>query len=63
MKIYIQENNNEYEFHTFTNHNKCIIKILAKHESLHVQETKMEAVTDTLCRSLWGGDDCAWAFL
>lgn len=23
----------------------------------------MEAVTDTLCRSLWGGDDCAWVFL
>lgn len=30
---------------------------------LAIQESKLEVVTDTVCRGLWGGDDCDWAFL
>ncbi|MCI39093.1 endonuclease/exonuclease/phosphatase family protein, partial [Trifolium medium] len=28
-----------------------------------IQETKLESISDTLCYSLWGGEDCNWAFL
>jgi len=28
-----------------------------------IQETKMEVITTRLCQSLWGSDDCDWAFL
>jgi exonuclease III len=28
---------------------------------LAVQETKMESVTDKLCHSIWGSEDCSWA--
>jgi hypothetical protein len=30
---------------------------------LAIQETKLEVISDSLCHSLWGGDDCQWAFL
>jgi hypothetical protein len=30
---------------------------------LAIQETKLDSISDTLCYSLWGGDDCQWAFL
>jgi hypothetical protein len=30
---------------------------------LAVQETKLEAISDALCYSLWGGEDCCWDFL
>jgi hypothetical protein len=30
---------------------------------LAIQETKKEAVTESLCRQLWGDDDFLWAFL
>jgi hypothetical protein len=30
---------------------------------LALQETKMETVTNAFCYSLWGNDDCEWAFL
>ncbi|KAK2357971.1 hypothetical protein QL285_095195 [Trifolium repens] len=33
-----------------------------KLEFLAIQETKLENVTDSLCHSLWGGEDCQWAF-
>jgi hypothetical protein len=29
-----------------------------KLEFLAIQETKLENVTDSLCHSLWGGEDC-----
>jgi hypothetical protein len=29
---------------------------------LAIQETKLETCSDVLCSSLWGGDDCEWAF-
>jgi hypothetical protein len=32
-------------------------------EFLAIQETKLDSITDNLCHSLWGGDDCNWAFL
>jgi hypothetical protein len=28
-----------------------------------IQETKLEAISDSLCYSLWGGPNCDWAFL
>jgi hypothetical protein len=28
-----------------------------------IQETKLESISDSTCFSLWGGMDCAWAFL
>jgi hypothetical protein len=34
-----------------------------KVDFLAIQETKLEAISDSLCYSLWGGDDCCWAFL
>jgi hypothetical protein len=34
-----------------------------KVEFLAIQETKMETITDNLCYSLWGSQDCDWAFL
>jgi hypothetical protein len=33
-----------------------------KVEYLAIQETKLEEVTDSLCFSIWGGEDCSWAF-
>jgi hypothetical protein len=30
---------------------------------LAIQETKLELITDKLCYSLWGDNDCEWAFL
>ena len=30
---------------------------------LAIQESKLEVVTESLCRGLWGGEDCDWAFL
>jgi hypothetical protein len=30
---------------------------------LAIQETKMEVVSDAVCRNLWGDDDCQWVFL
>jgi exonuclease III len=26
------------------------------------QETKLEVISENFCRSLWGSDDCEWAF-
>jgi hypothetical protein len=34
-----------------------------KVDFLALQETKLEVVTDTLCYSIWGNEDCCWAFL
>ncbi|KAK2454307.1 hypothetical protein QL285_001883 [Trifolium repens] len=42
------------------------IKQLIHSESVDfmaIQETKLEVIPDTLCYSLWGGQDCDWAFL
>ncbi|MCH80359.1 endonuclease/exonuclease/phosphatase family protein, partial [Trifolium medium] len=33
-----------------------------KVEFLAIQETKLEEVSDALCYSIWGGEDCSWAF-
>lgn len=30
---------------------------------LAIQELKLEVVTESVCRSIWGGDDCDWPFL
>lgn len=30
---------------------------------LVIQETKMEEVSYSFCKSIWGSDDCEWAFL
>ena len=30
---------------------------------LAIQESKLEVVTKSVCRGLWGSDDCDWAFL
>jgi hypothetical protein len=30
---------------------------------LAIQETKLETVSDSLCYSLWGSQDCCWAYL
>ena len=30
---------------------------------LAIQESKLEVVTESLCRGLWGGDDYDWEFL
>jgi hypothetical protein len=30
---------------------------------LAIQETKLESTSDSLCFSIWGGQDCQWAFL
>jgi hypothetical protein len=32
-------------------------------EFLAIQETKLETIPDSLCNSLWGGDDCCWVSL
>jgi hypothetical protein len=32
-------------------------------EFLAIQETKVSTVSDQLCYSLWGSQDCEWAFL
>jgi hypothetical protein len=32
-------------------------------EFLAIQETKFEVVTEDLCCSIWGGDNCQWAYL
>jgi hypothetical protein len=32
-------------------------------EFLAIQETKLSTVSDQLCYSLWGSQDCEWAFL
>jgi len=34
-----------------------------KVEFLALQETKMEVITQSFCNNLWGGEECAWAFL
>jgi exonuclease III len=34
-----------------------------KVDFLAIQETKLEAVSDSLCHNLWGSDDCDWVFL
>ncbi|KAK2436747.1 hypothetical protein QL285_021719 [Trifolium repens] len=36
---------------------------LEKVDFMAIQETKMEVISEALCYSLWGGDDCEWAFL
>ncbi|MCH96512.1 endonuclease/exonuclease/phosphatase family protein [Trifolium medium] len=33
-----------------------------KIDFLAIQETKLELVSDSLCFSLWGGEDCSWVF-
>ncbi|MCI07963.1 endonuclease/exonuclease/phosphatase family protein, partial [Trifolium medium] len=43
-----------------------LIKDLVKKEKidfLAIQETKLEAVSDSLCFSLWGSEDCLWMSL
>lgn len=34
-----------------------------KIDFLAIQETKLEAVSNSLRHKLWGSDDCDWAFL
>ena len=34
-----------------------------KVDFLAIQQTKMEDISDTVCRYLWGDEDCQWAFL
>jgi mannosylglycoprotein endo-beta-mannosidase len=45
---------------------RSLIKELVLKEKvdfLAIQETKLEAISDGICFSLWGGEDCCWAFL
>jgi len=45
---------------------KKVIKELVyaqKVDFLAIQESKLEVVTDSLCHSLWGNEDCDWALL
>lgn len=47
-------------------HKKRKIRELVRQNNvdfLAIQETKMEAITHSLCCNLWGSDDCEWAFL
>jgi hypothetical protein len=44
---------------------KNIIRQLIREENvefLAIQETKLEVVTEALCYSIWGSEDCSWAF-
>jgi hypothetical protein len=34
-----------------------------KIDFLAIQETKLESVSDALCYSIWGSEDCHWCFL
>jgi hypothetical protein len=34
-----------------------------KIDFLALQETKLEIISDSLCFSIWGGEDCCWAYL
>jgi hypothetical protein len=34
-----------------------------KLDFLALQETKLEIIPDSLCLSIWGDDDCCWAYL
>jgi len=34
-----------------------------KVDFLAIQETKKEVISQSLCNSLWGGEDCDWAYL
>lgn len=34
-----------------------------KVDFLAIQESKLEVVAESVCRGIWGGDDCDWAFL
>jgi hypothetical protein len=34
-----------------------------KVDFLAIQETKMEVISESFCHSLWGSDDCDWAFM
>jgi hypothetical protein len=34
-----------------------------KIDFLAIQETKLESVSDALCYSIWGSEDCHWYFL
>jgi hypothetical protein len=36
---------------------------LERIDFLVIQETKLESISDNLCHSLWGADDCNWDFL
>jgi hypothetical protein len=45
---------------------RCKLKELVNKEKidfLAIQETKLEIVYDVLCFSIWGYDDCSWAYL
>jgi len=44
---------------------KIVKELVLNHkvDFLAIQESKLEVVTESLCRGLWGGDDCDWAFL
>jgi len=34
-----------------------------KVDFIAIQETKMENISDSFCRNIWGNDDCNWVFL
>jgi len=45
---------------------KSMLKDLVKNHNvdfLAIQETKLEAISNSLCYNIWGGDGCNWAFL
>jgi len=44
---------------------KIIKELVHDHrvDFLAIQKSKLEVVTDSVCRGIWGGDDCDWAFL
>jgi len=44
---------------------KIVKELVLNHkvDFLAIQESKLEVVTESLCRGSWGGDDCDWAFL
>jgi hypothetical protein len=45
---------------------RCKVKEFVNKEKvdfLALQDTKLETVADSLCYSIWGDEDCSWAFL
>lgn len=44
----------------FKNQRKLIKDLVLEKrvEFLAIQESKLEVVTESVCRSIWGGDDC-----
>jgi hypothetical protein len=45
------------------NNKICELVRTHKVDFFAIQETKLEVITPALCYSLWGSEDCDWAFL